>query len=116
MAFAEQLGWLSATPDDWEQTRREFMAGRGQCLGLPEIHAGAYLIDAMREIGPMRGNGFGAVATDWDIIGPFVEATGRLSEPWEVETLAKMCAAYTSGYNDGKNVLSIAPADRGENV
>ena len=48
--------------------------------GLPEIDAGQYLIDAMMALGPTRSNGMGEEPTDWHIIAPFVQATGRLPE------------------------------------
>lgn len=81
--------------------------------GLPELSAGEYLAEAMMVIGPTRSNGMGEAATDWDIILPFVSATGRLSERWEIETLADMCRIYASGKVEGENPLSIPPVERG---
>lgn len=81
--------------------------------GLPELVAGEYIVEAMMTLGPTRSNGMAEVATDWDIILPFVSATGRLSEAWEIETLADMCRLYAVGKGEGENALSIPPVERG---
>lgn len=80
--------------------------------GLPELSAGAYLVDAMMVMGPTRSNGMGEVPADWDVILPFVSVTGRLSESWEIETLADMCRVYARGKVEGENPLSIPPVER----
>lgn len=41
------------------------------------------------------------------------EATGRLSTPWEYETLRAMSEAYVSGLVEGRDLLSIPPMERG---
>lgn len=64
-------------------------------------------------LGPVRTNGMDEVPTDWDVILPFVTATNRLSEPWEVETLADLCWEYVSGKAEGENPLCIPPVARG---
>ena len=87
--------------------------GRPVSFGLPDIDAGRYLIDAMMCMGPTRSNGMGEVPTDWDIILPFAQATERVSEPWEMETLADMCVGYCRAKEDGANPLAIAPVEQG---
>lgn len=80
--------------------------------GLPELSAGEYIVEAMMVMGPIRSSGMGEAATDWDIILPFVSVTGRLSERWEIETLADMCRIYAAGKVEGENPLSIPPVER----
>ncbi|MFC3169220.1 hypothetical protein [Paracoccus fontiphilus] len=38
--------------------------------------------------------------------------TGRLSTPWEYETVRGMSEAYVSGLVEGRDLLSIMPLDR----
>jgi hypothetical protein len=85
-------------------------------LGLPDIGPADYLLDAMNIIGPIRANMNGVSATDWDVIDPFARATGLVQEPWEMITLHEMCSAYASGLHEGKDPLSIAPAEREQYV
>ncbi len=80
--------------------------------GLPDIHAGSYVIEAMQTIGPTRSNGMGEQPTDWDIILPFAQATGRLTETWEMEALAAMCREYLRGRTQGESPFGIAPVDQ----
>ena len=50
---------------------------------------------------------------------PYVEmnaygkATGRLSTPWEHETVRAMSEAYVAGLVEGRDLLSIPPVERG---
>ncbi|MDQ7776282.1 MAG: hypothetical protein Q4615_10515 [Paracoccus aminovorans] len=41
------------------------------------------------------------------------KATGRLSTPWEYETVRAMSEAYVSGLVEGRDLLSIPPMERG---
>ena len=98
-------------------TRLEIMKiqkdkGRAVDFGLPDIDEGRYIIEAMNRLGPTRAAGMGEGPTDWDIIWPWAQATGRLSEPWEMETLADMCAGYHRARIEGEDPLSIPPVDR----
>jgi len=87
---------------------------RGFPSGLPKLDAGEYLIDAMFVMRPTRSNGMGEVAADWDTIDAFARVSGRISEPWEAETLFAMCEAYHKGLDAGVNPLAIAPVDQGD--
>ena len=88
-----------------------------QCLhghpsGLPVLDAGQYLIEAMFAMRPTRSNGMGEVAADWDIIDAFARLTGRISEPWEAETLFAMCSGYMECREAGADFLAISPVDQ----
>lgn len=81
---------------------------------LPELDEGAYLVEAMMKLGPIRSDGMGPRSADWPEIEAFARATGRISEPWECETLFDMCQGYTQEVERGKNPLSIAPVFLGD--
>jgi hypothetical protein len=81
-------------------------------LGLPEIGAGQYLVDAMFKMRPLRASGFGSIPADWPVIDAFARGTGRVSEPWEIEALFEMCQAYSQGLDAGIDPLAIAPTDQ----
>lgn len=100
-------------PDTWQETRAAYLNRLGKPLGLPDIHAGQYLLDAMWRLRPSRNNGWGEVPTDWDQIAPFAAATKAISEPWEFDAIYDMCRAYCEGKADGKNPLSRPPTERG---
>jgi len=92
-------------------SRLTFAQKRGRDLRLPVLDAGRYLIEAMQLVGPMRPGLAEARATDWPEIEAFARATERLSEPWEIETLAAMCAGYCAALKAGEDPLAIAPVD-----
>jgi hypothetical protein len=85
-------------------------------LGLPQIGAGEYLIEAMFKMRPIRSSGFGNVPADWPVIDAFARSTGRISEPWEFETLFAMCEAYAQGLEAGIDPLAIPPVDQAEST
>lgn len=81
---------------------------------MPEIDAGEYLIEIMREMGPFQSNGMGLVVTPWAEMKAFAAAMRVDLEPWEFTLLRRMCAAYLSGYQTGREPLSIPPMERGK--
>lgn len=85
-------------------------------MGLPELAAGEYLIEAMFKMRPLRSSGFGEVSADWPVIEAFARCTGRISEPWEIETLFEMCEAYQAGLETGANPLAIPPVEQIESA
>jgi hypothetical protein len=81
-------------------------------LGLPDLVAGEYLVAAMFKMRPLRFNGLGEVQADWDVIDAFARATGRISEPWEIEALFEMCEAYHQGLQAGTDPLAMSPVEQ----
>lgn len=81
-------------------------------LDLPELDAGEYLVDAMFRLSPARQTGMGEVPSGWPEIDAFARQTGRISEPWEAETLFAMCRAYTTERAAGADPTEVAPVDR----
>ena len=98
-------------PKSWTVSRLTFAQRRGRDLRLPVLDAGQYLVEAMQILGPLRPGLAEARATDWPEIAAFARATERLSEPWEIETLAAMCAGYCAALKAGEDPLAIAPVD-----
>lgn len=84
----------------------------GKPLALPEIGAGAYLLEAMFRIGPVRETGLNTSPPDWSEIDAFARQTGRISEPWEAEALFDMCQGYLEEIRAGENPLVIPPVER----
>ncbi|PHR93487.1 MAG: hypothetical protein COA78_32820 [Blastopirellula sp.] len=80
-----------------------------------EVRAGGYLSDALFEAGPVKSDPMGGLgALEWVDIAAYVSLTGAISEPWEVQALRRMSAAYLRGMNEGRDPFSIAPVDRKE--
>lgn len=98
-------------PKSWKVSRLAFARQRGRELRLPVLDAGQYLIEAMQILGPIRPGLAEARATDWPEILGFARGTERLTEPWEIETLAAMCAGYCAALRAGEDPLAIAPVD-----
>lgn len=61
----------------------------------------------------MRSNGMGFSTPDWQELIAFAHATSVELDAWEFQTLKKMCGAYLSGFNSGKERLGIPPMERG---
>lgn len=85
----------------------------GEPYGLPDIDFGRYLIDAFHALGPVRSTGMDERSTDWPEIDAFMRCTGRISEPWEAETLRDMCVGYLAARHAGDHPLARPPVDRG---
>lgn len=108
------MGWLASTPEKDKDTRSR--GERYLDAGLPpplvEIEAGDYLIEAMRELGPVRSNGMSLTIPHWQELEAFARSNGLDLRPWEFRAIRKLCAAYLSGFNSGKEALSIPPIER----
>lgn len=79
-----------------------------------ELEAGDYLLDALVRMGlclndPMTGQ----TALPYADILAFSNATGRISEPWEMEALHDMSRAYLEGLAYGARNVRTEPIDMG---
>ena len=88
------------------------MGGPGADLGLPDLDPQEYLAWYFFDLGPMRSNGMGEGATDWDIILPYATAKGLDDE--DTTILADMCKGYAQERSND-NPLAIAPVERSQN-
>ncbi|MCZ0963891.1 hypothetical protein [Paracoccus benzoatiresistens] len=105
---------MHATPKSWPETRLAYAVRTGAATGLQPLGPGHYLAEAMMRLGPVKSNGMDLRGADWPEIDAFARVTGRISDPWEAETLFDMCRAYLLGSRDGEDPLAIPPVDRGE--
>ena len=84
---------------------------RGKDMNL-DTSKGKYLIEALMAMKPYSVTDNGYVPVSWVEIHAFMEATGRISEPWEAELLKEMSERYIQGMTDSKESLSVEPALR----
>lgn len=79
---------------------------------LVEIRRGQYLWEAFRAIGIGKVGAMGMGPLEWVDIYSFSQATRRVSEPWELETLYDMSQAYFEELERGKNPFAKSPLDK----
>jgi len=98
--YIRQLAWLSVIPQGKSQTRMETMQQLDEDadLNLPEVHATAYLIDALNEIGQARMTGDRMTSIDWQEIESWKRATDSSMRPWELRAIKSLSEAYVSQY------------------
>ena len=77
------------------------------------VTEGEYLMGAFMALGCSHPAGMGGeMPIPWSEVHAYARATGTLTEPWEVELVRDMSAAYCRGRVEGENVFSIPPAER----
>ena len=76
---------------------------------MPPITVGAYLIDAMWKLGPVRGDMNGARGVDWTELDAFARLTRAITEPWEAEALHAMCDGYAAEQAEVEDSLREPP-------
>ena len=110
------MGWLSSYAEGRDQTWAERIAENGNPIPFVEIDAGAYLMRELKEMGPIKNNGFGVVArSDGEIIDYFRGIKIDLLN-WEFALMRKMCHAFLQGVRTGNDRFGIMPMKRDEGV
>ena len=84
----------------------------GRSLGLPDLNAGGYLLEALFQVGPMSQTQMGEAPLNWQELALYGHATQALSEPWEYQALFDMSRAYMAARRSGENPFSISPVDQ----
>jgi hypothetical protein len=113
---AHQAGWLSACitykDDRPKKTRAQEIIEAGR--EPPFIHCsnGRHLVDALQDLGRYQVTDSGRSALSWLEIGAYANATGLISEAWEMQIVREMSEAFVRGLSEGENPLSIPPAER----
>lgn len=79
---------------------------------LVEITVGQYLWEAFRQIGIGKSGAMGMGPLEWIDIYAYSQATGRVTEAWELETLYSMSQAYFRELENGKSPFARSPVDR----
>ena len=79
---------------------------------MPDVGAGAYLIEALFEAGPTLHDSMGEKPLGWLDLDAYGRATQAITEPWEYRALRDMSRAYLGERQAGVEPLAIAPADQ----
>jgi len=87
-------------------------ASTGQAPEIPQIEAGAYLLDALRDLGFASIVGMGAlVSVSWAEIAGYMQATAGISDGWEARLVRRMSGAYIEWMKRGENPLCKPPRE-----
>ena len=79
---------------------------------MPKINVGGYLFYAFIEIGPTRPFGMGGETTiDWHQIVAYSQATGEISEKWELRLMMEMSKKFLSEKQRGTNPMAMSPVE-----
>ena len=110
---AHQIGWQNARPDGWRKTRGEDLTSSGAELPRFDDLDRPDLLAAFGALGCVSPAGMGGfIPLPFAELRAYGQATGRLSTPWEYETIRAMSEAYLAGLAEGRDLLSIMPIDR----
>jgi len=119
------MGWLDAVPGGRKsgQAQRETRGQNnarfvGEGIQEPyeraELGPVAYMLDALAAAGISRHGGMGEEPLGWPDLAAFAAATGRVSQPWEMEALLAMSRAYLAGRHAGEQPLAAWPGEDGD--
>jgi len=81
----------------------------GGAVGINPETPGAYLMQALWNVGPTNGDG-GSIS--WQELAAYASVSESLSEPWEFRAVMRMSKAYSAEKNGGKDPLRIPPVER----
>lgn len=98
-------------PATWSCSRGELLKRQDRPLGLPELDAGAYIVNALVEAGPTIFDGMGERPLSWVDIDAYARATGGDWQPWELRAVFGMSRAYLAGKQAGKEPLAVPPTE-----
>jgi len=71
------------------------------------------LLTACASMGYAAPAGMGGwMPLPWAELEAFGRCTGRISTPWEHETVRAMSMAYVSGLVEGRDLFSVVPIER----
>lgn len=103
------MAFLHGTPKSWKETRLQYACKKGRAVEMPPVAAGAYLIDVMWKLGPVRADVNGTRGVDWTELDAFARLTRAISEPWEAEALHAMCDGYAAEQAKAEDSLRDPP-------
>ena len=86
--------------------------------GLAKEHlAGSYMLQALTDCGGSKiVPNLGETALDWCDVVAYHQATGELPTPYERRLLRDLSISFVEGKYEGRNPLSINPAERDEEL
>ena len=107
--------WLSAVPTEAHEahaSKAPARAGkppritRAERLGLelgdapmPELVGGDWLLAWLFEAGPLASDGMGARGLSWPELAAWRSCTHTPTQPWEMQALHRLSAAYAAAYH-----------------
>jgi len=114
------MGWLNAPVETGDkkstrqnQSRLDMMMSRGIKTDLPTIHVGFYIWQSLIDCGVYQTRESGAKEPlAWTEILAFSQASGTITENWELRIVRRMSEAYIRGLREGTNALSKHPRER----
>ena len=83
----------------------------GVAKGIETEADGAYLMQALWDVGPTNGDG-GPIS--WQELAAYASISESLSEPWELRAVMRMSKAYVAEKQGGKDPLRIPPVERSD--
>lgn len=96
-------------------SRLEAAQANDEDPGFEPITVGAYLYEAWRDAGTCKRNAMGGlVALEWLDVWAYAQASGEVSEPWEMRAILDMSEAFVRGMREGENPRSRDPRERGK--
>jgi len=97
-------------PEGWKVTRLEQAKKLKQPLGLPDLDAGEYLVQALFEVGPVEYHATGeAIPVTWQTIAAYKYTAESDLEPWECRVIIAMSRAYQEGKAAGDDIFCKPP-------
>lgn len=89
------------------------MEAQNKPLGLPEITVGQYLMTVLFNAGLSEQSAMGdEIGLTWQSVYAFAQGTEAITEPWEVQALHDMSAAYVAAKREGDDIFAIPPVDQ----
>ncbi len=105
------MGFSEAKPRTWSLTRSEQAKLEREPLDVVEVGEGFYLLRLLFDMGPtVLVPDFGLQSASWERVHAFKESIDRDWEWWELKALRLMSIAYTQGFREGEEPLSVQPS------
>ena len=84
-------------------------------IPVVNVSVGQYLLEAFFDAGPtIPDPHVGEQPLRWGDVLDYAQASGEISEPWEMRILVQMSKAYVDAKMHGKNPLSRSPLEQKE--
>lgn len=110
------MGWLSSYAEGNEKTWGERIVENGNPLPVVEIEEGQFYLNQMKEMGPIRNNGYGLRQTSDGEINDYFKGIQIDLLNWEFLLMRKMCNAFLQGIRTGNDRFGIMPMNRSKDV
>lgn len=82
---------------------------------LPDVGSGSYLVEAFMQMKIATSTMDGLQPRSWTEVLAFAQATGAVTEPWELQLLFDMSWDYVNELEKSKSPFTIPPMERKQN-